>query len=206
VNQDPITVLFVLAVAVYLGKLWLEDYKRRRKGVPSARALPGATPATLPVILFAAAAAVAFVLIETAGEYVLGITEQQSAVTWLFLLGMLSAAFIEELIFRGFLVIDDRSQTALVASAVGFSVLFAVIHFHWVEWKGANAGWIELKLTPPAGWWTLVLFLNSLLFYWLRFCKWNPYRSLLPCFAAHMASNVAVFAAKLLQGFVKAFY
>ena len=205
-TQDPLAILIVFGVTGYVGKLWLEDYRRHQPGVADPKAFPGATPANLAVIFVGSVAAVALVLIETGGEYVLGITEQQSTVTWLFLLGMLSAGFLEELIFRGFLVVDNRGSAALVASILGFSILFALIHFHWVEWKGPDDGWVELKLTAAAGWWTLVLFLNSLLFYWLRFWSWNPHRSLIPCFAAHMASNLAVFSVKLAQGFVASFY
>jgi hypothetical protein len=52
----------------------------------------------------------------------------------------------------------------------------------------------------------LLLFLNSIWFYTLRFCKWNPRHSLLPCFAAHIASNVMVFVVKLAQGHVTSLY
>lgn len=205
-GQDPLSILIVFAVSFYVAKLWLADYRKKQNGVTVANAFPGAVPATIPVVLFGVIAAVILVLIESGGEWVLGFADQQSTVTWLFLLAMVSAAFIEELFFRGFLVIDGRGRSTLVGSIVGFSALFALLHFHWVEWRGVEAGWFELTLTKAAGWWTLALFVNALLFYWLRFCRWNPNRSLVPCFAAHIASNVGVFCVKLAQGFVTGIY
>ena len=205
-NQDPLTIVFVTVVSVFVLKLWLADYWRHKSGAPDARALPGATSVGSRVLVFGTLVAVSLVLVETWGEYRLGLTDKQSSVTWLFLLGMLSAGFIEELIFRGFLVIDGRGRRLLVASILGFSALFALLHFHWIDWKGLDAGLVEFRFTPAAAWWTLLLFLNSLLFYWLRFCRWNPKRSLVPCFVAHIASNVAVFLVKLAQGFVVAVY
>jgi hypothetical protein len=44
------------------------------------------------------------------------------------------------------------------------------------------------------------LFVGSLWFYAVRFARFNPQRSLLPCFAAHAAKNLGVIIIKLLQG------
>ena len=200
-NQDPLVILLVVGVSAYLGKLWLDDYRDARPG-----GLPGATSANVPIVLIGIVASLVLVLAETVGEWALGIGGQQSTVTWLFLLAMLAAGFLEELIFRGYLVIDRRGRGALVASILGFSALFALAHFHWAEWTGLENGWIELRLTTGAFWWTLFAFLNSLLFYGLRFSGWNPRRSLIPCFAGHMIGNLAVFVVKWVQGFVSGLY
>ena len=206
-SRDPLTILAVAGISIYLARLWLQDYSSyKRDGVPSAKAFPGATTVRFPLVLFGCLSAIALVFVETGGEYLLGISEEQSSVTWLFLLGMVSAGFLEELIFRGYVVIDGRGRAALVGSVVAFSLLFALLHFHWAEWKGFGSGWFELTPTKAAAWWTLALFVNALLFYWLRFCRWNPSRSLIPCFAAHISSNVAVFLVKLAQGFVVGVY
>ena len=193
-------------MSIYLARVWYRDYQDTRRGRHRRGALPGATPAETSWIVLGAIVGSLLVLLQTAGECRLGITAKQSRVTWLFLLAMVSAGFLEEVVFRGFLVIDHKGRAALVGSIVGFSALFALLHFHWLDWKGAGEGWARLELNAAAAWWTLSLFLNSLLFYWLRFSRWNRGRSLIPCFAGHIASNVTVFAVKLFQGYVGGLY
>ena len=136
---------------------------------------------------------------ETAGEYQLGLVEQQSHTTALFGLYTLTAAFVEELIFRGFVVVDNRGRSALWLSITAASVIFALLHpFLW-EWR---TGALHLKLNSKTWFTTGSIFAGSLWFYAVRFWPLNPGRSLLPCIAAHAAKNLGVFAIKYAQGFV----
>ena len=47
---------------------------------------------------------------ETLGENLLAISEQQSDITALFLPAMISAGIIEEIVFRGYLVFTKRGR------------------------------------------------------------------------------------------------
>jgi hypothetical protein len=70
--------------------------------------------------------------------------------------------------------------------------------FLWVwedsgfEWTLGTKGWFS----------TFFAFAGSVAFYALRFNRWNPSLSLIPCFAAHFAKNAAVIAVKASLGFV----
>jgi membrane protease YdiL (CAAX protease family) len=120
--------------------------------------------------------------------------------TWLFALySVVAAPVIEELIFRGYVVLEHRGRAALWAGAAGASAIFAALHpFLW-RWDEAG-----FALTPTAkGWFsTAAMFAGSLWFYAARLAAWNPRRSLLPCFAAHAAKNLGVVAIKAATGFV----
>lgn len=205
-SLDPITILVLSAATVYAVVLWVADYRRNLTGDPHPGALPGAFATTFNLLAIAIAGSLGILAVETAGEYALGISGEQSNVTWLFLAAMTAAAFVEELIFRGYLVIENKGRNALVVSIVGFSMLFALIHFHWIKWTGSGSGWLNIDFSPAALWWTLSLFANSLWFYYVRFFPLNRNRSLIPSIAAHLASNWGVFAIKLCQGHVTALY
>ena len=136
---------------------------------------------------------------ETVGELALGIAGEQSRITLLFGFYTLIAAIIEEVIFRGYLVIEGRGRRALIAGVIGASLLFALLHPFL--WKWDDDGF-ALNLTLK-GWWSFAtVFLGSLWFYACRFASWNPSRSLLPCFVAHLTKNLGVFIIKAAQGFV----
>lgn len=123
--------------------------------------------------------------------------------TILFAFVTLAAGFGEELVFRGFVVIDNKSKRVLWLSIIAFSAIFALIHpFLWV-WEENR---LKLHLTPKAMFSTNVVFLNSIWFYFLRFSNANKHRSLWPCIAAHTSSNGAVFLIKLSQGHVSGLY
>ena len=120
---------------------------------------------------------------------------------------MLGAAFVEELIFRGFLYYDKGSRAALVASIIGISLVFAILHQHlWSfqadeslpVWQFYKCFQWELGSKPIFS--TTILFVNSLWFYYARFMPWNRLRSLIPCIAAHAASNLGVVLVKAAQG------
>jgi membrane protease YdiL (CAAX protease family) len=110
----------------------------------------------------------------------------------------LAAGIVEEVIFRGYLVVSNRGRTWLVGSCLGFSLLFALIHGHlWSTEDG-----FAFTCTTKAVFTTSILFVNSLWFYALRFGRWNPNRSIFPCMIAHATSNLGVFVVKLAQGYV----
>ncbi len=209
-NDSPIAVLVSVLVAGYLLKLWIDDLRAFRRGTPNPRALPGATPVELWVIGLSVLMSLLLVVLETAGEIVLDVSSEQSTVPWYFLFAMISAGIVEEVLFRGFAVITRRGKAALVAGIVLFSVVFALLHAHLLGGGDAEAAsdstrnflGLEIDLGPAALWWTFILFLNSLWWYTVRFMPGNPQRSLLPCFAGHIASNLGVFGVKLAQGFV----
>lgn len=198
-QDNPLLLAGMIAAAGYILKLWWSDYAAARRGAPNPRGFPGAVPARGNVITLAVAGALLLLALETGGEHALGLTAQQSQVTVLFALYTLAAAFLEELIFRGYLVVEHRGRTALLAGIVRASLAFALLHpFLWT-W-GSDG----LEFHPGAkGWFsTAMIFAGSLWFYAVRFLPSNPARSLLPCIAAHAAKNLGVFAIKYAQGFV----
>ncbi len=189
----------MIVAGAVVAKWWTDDLRASRGPSVPAKGFPGATPATPAVIGLGALGALALVALETAGESALGLTDQQSRMTVLFGVYTLVAAFLEELVFRGYLVIENRGRAPLWAGVVGASVLFALLHpFLWA-WKD---GTFQIHLTTKAWFSTGMVFAASLWFYAVRFLPVNPARSLLPCIAAHLAKNLAVFAIKGAQGFV----
>lgn len=151
-------------------------------------------------IVIAVAGSLIMLALETAGEAGLGIADQQSQMTWLFALYSVAAApVIEELIFRGFLVVENRGRVALCAGAIAASAAFAFLHpFLW-QWDSDG---LRLTLTTKGMFSTTMLFVTSLWLYVARFAAWNPHRSLLPCFAAHAAKNAGVVVTKAVTGFM----
>lgn len=198
--NNPLLLALLTAAGLYVAKLWRDDARAAAAGHPHPRALPGAVLAPTRAVVIAVFGALVLVAAETAGEHALGIAGEQSTMTWLFALYSIAAApVIEELIFRGWLVIENRGRTALWAGAVGASVLFAALHpFLW-RWDDTG-----FAITFGAkGWFSAaVVFATSLWFYAVRFATWNPARSLLPCFAGHAAKNIAVVAVKAAAGFM----
>ncbi|WP_232766878.1 CPBP family intramembrane glutamic endopeptidase [Geminisphaera colitermitum] len=203
--NDPRLVGLLFLGGCYFAWLWLKDRKAwRAAGHVEARgALPGATDSPLSVTLIAVSGALVLLAAETAGEIALGISGEQSTITIFFGLYSLVAAVIEEVIFRGYIVVDKRGRGWLIGSILAASVLFAIGHpFLWKWEEGALIWNFGLK-----GWFsTFVVFLSSLWFYAVRFASWNPHRSLLPCIAAHGAKNLGVFIIKAAQGFVSGWW
>ena len=202
-QDNPLMLVAMLAGAGYLGKLWVDDLRAAHAGRPNPRAFPGAIPAGRPVMILAVVGTLLLLALETAGESALGLTAEQSSMTVLFGLYTLAAAFLEEIIFRGYLVVMNRGRALLVTGIVGASVAFALIHpFLW-EWSD---GALQFSFTAKAWFSTGAIFVGSLWFYALRFLPLNPSTSLAPCIAAHVTKNLGVFAIKYAQGFVSGWW
>ncbi|MFH1499389.1 MAG: CPBP family intramembrane glutamic endopeptidase [Verrucomicrobiota bacterium] len=208
-SENPMPNLLMIAAGGYISWLWWEDYRQRRAtGRDNPQALPGATPAPVSACVIAAAGALVILALETWGEIRLGISDEQSSITVLFGLYSLVAAVIEEIIFRGYIVVTKRGTAVQWLAAVGASVVFAALHpFLWDFETGdhfwAVGEWVWTWQLTLKGWFsTALVFLSSIWFYTVRFAGFNPHKSLLPCFAAHGAKNLGVFVIKAMQGFV----
>ncbi len=183
---------------LYFASMWYSDWQSDRTGLGNhAAPLPGTTSASRSAILIAIGGALLLLAAETWGEIALGLSEQQSDITLLFGLYTLVAAIVEEVVFRGYLVVEKRGRTALLAGILGASLVFALLHNHLWRWDDEG---FALTLTAK-GWFSFsAIFLGSLWFYTCRFASWNPRHSLLPCFAAHFAKNAGVLVIKAIQG------
>lgn len=199
-TTDPLLLLLLIGAAVWVARAWTMDYRAALAGKPNERALSGATPASARAVAMASLGALAILAAETGGEHVLGLSAEQSQVTVLFsLYSILGAPVIEEVIFRGYLVIEHRGRAALWGGVVGASLLFALLHpFLW-DWNGSG---FTLQAGAKAWFSTTAILATSLWLYTVRFFGLNPQRSLLPCFVAHAAKNLGVFAIKYVEGFV----
>jgi hypothetical protein len=204
-QNDPWVQILMLGIGLYVAKLWLDDLRARRSGQPNPHALPGTTQAPTRAVISAAIGAGLIVIAETWGEKALGITGKQSSMTGLFACYTLVAAVIEEIIFRGFIVIEKRGEFALWTSVLAASLLFTAIHpFLW-SWKGAmpwNGGHLNWTADLKGWFSSAAVFVASLWFYYVRFARCNPEHSLLPCFAAHATKNFGVILIKAAQGFL----
>ena len=210
-NESPFMVLLYVGVAAYVGYMYWGDYQSNQASEqPDPRGMPGATSASLGLFVIGVIGALLILAAETGGEIALGIASEQSEMVWYFVFAILGAGIVEEIIFRGYLVVDGKGRAALIGSCVGFSLIFAIIHpFLWEMiypeevplWKFWLADF-NFIFTTKAFFTTGILLANSLWFYALRFGPWNKNRSLFPCMLAHAASNLGVFCVKWAQGFV----
>ncbi len=202
--NHPLLLLLMTAGGLYVAWLWFRDRRVARRGPPAAQALPGATDAPWRATFVAVAGALLLLAVETLGENALGLSAQQSSMTWLFgLYSVAAAPVIEEIIFRGYLVVEGRGSRGLWTGVVCASVGFAALHpFLW-RWDDAG---FALTLTAKGWFSTAVVFATSLWLYAARFAPWNPRRSLLPCFAAHSGKNLGVLVIKHAQGFVSGWF
>ncbi len=198
--ENRLLLLLLIGASVWVARWWTMDYRAALAGRSSDNPLAGATPASTRAVAVAALGALLILAAETGGEHALGLSRDQSTMTALFgLYSIVGAPVIEEVIFRGYLVIENRGRAALWGGVVGASLLFALLHpFLW-EWTGRDlAGHFGAK----AWFSTTAIMVTSLWLYTVRFFGLNPQRSLLPCFAAHAMKNLGVFAIKYVQGFV----
>ena len=200
-EENPVLLILMLVMGGYFAWLWRGDLRAVVNGSREPeQCLPGATPASLRACLIAAGGATLILAAETWGEIALGLSEEQSKMSALFALYTLIAAIVEEIIFRGYVGdwIAKRGRTALVGGTVGASLLFALIHpFLW-KWDDG----FSLTVTKKGCFSFAAVFAISLWFYACRFAAWNPRRSLLPCFAGHLAKNAGVIVIKAAQGFL----
>lgn len=197
-NESPIMILLYVGIAAYVGHMYWGDYQADKSAEPKGSAMPGAKSAGLVAFVIAAIGSLLILGAEVGGEIALDVTDEQSEMVWYFVFAIIAAGIVEEVIFRGFLVVESKGRAALIASCVGFSLLFALIHPHlWSTEEG-----FELTFTAKGFFSTGILFANSLWFYACRFGPWNRNASLFPCMLAHAASNLGVFVVKLVQGYV----
>ena len=206
--MNPVGVALFCVVALWLARMWIREAREN----PDAKALPGATPCPWLAVVIAVAGTLVLLALETWGEIRLGISAEQKDVSWLALPMFIAAAFTEEVIFRGYLVVEKRGNAARWASIVLFSLIFALMHDHLWSFEmpeNRSAGTLaairdgfSLNFTLKGFFSTGFIFVGALWFYFVRFFKWNPNASLLAPVAAHMAKNLAVFLIKLAQGHV----
>ena len=131
----------------------------------------------------------------------MGLTAEQSTMPAYYLIAIVCAGIVEEVLFRGYCVVQSKGRKAFYASVVFFSLVFALIHGHLLAEAPDGSGY-RLTFAIAPMWWTFILIVNSLWWYAVRFLPQNKNRSLLPCFAGHIASNLAVFVIKLAQGYI----
>ena len=191
--------LFYFTIAFLLLRTWNQDRKAYLSHNPNPKPLAGATGCSSSIIFVGVLGAFAILFFETFGEIAYKIDHQQNHLAWHSLLSLLAAAVVEELVFRGYFFINNRGRSVLLGSCFFASLLFALFHDHIWQWE---EGKINFYFTEKAFFSTGFLFVNSLWFYFLRFCKWNPQQSLMPCFIAHASSNLGVYFIKLFQGFI----
>lgn len=198
-NESPVMVILYVGIAAYVGNLYWGDLQQWKQSREAARgALPGATSPSLAILVIGVIGALLILAAETGGEIALGISAEQSDLVWYFVFASLGAGIVEEVIFRGYLVVENKGRVALISSCVAYSLLFALIHPHlWSTDDG-----FHLTLTEKGFFSTSILLANSLWFYALRFAPWNKNRSIFPCMLAHAASNLGVFGVKWAQGFI----
>lgn len=217
-NEHPPLLILMSVIGIYVFYLWWQDYTVAKHSAPSSNALPGARPTSSKANVIAAVGAVLIVIGETLGELQLGLTDEQSKMTALFGLYTLVAAFIEELIFRGFLVIEGKGNVLKWTGVIGASLLFSILHpFLW-KWDMMNSpewhllyfwkwpDWFTWQITSKGVFSSGAVFVSSLWFYIVRFAAFNPTQSLLPCIIAHGTKNLCVIAVKGAQGYISGWW
>jgi len=196
-NDQPWIQLIFIGGIAYLFHLWWTDLKAFKQGSPHPKAIQGASTCNWSVSIIGVVGALIILAMETGGEILLGISEEQKDITLLFGLVTLFAPIGEEIAFRGYLYIDKKGKAMLILSILACSVIFTLCHpFLWTYEDKS----LEFHFTAKAWFTSAILLMNSLWFYYLRFNARNKNRSLIPCFAAHFSSNLGVVIIKASQG------
>ena len=122
--------LIGLLAGVYLMHLWWADTRIciSNSEDPPKGLLPGASLAPVSTCLLAIVGAVTIILIVSLLEKIMDVADNQTTLSWWFLLAMLGAAITEEVIFRGYLVVQNKGRSTFIMSILFFSSLFALIH------------------------------------------------------------------------------
>lgn len=211
-SMNPIGVLVFCLVALWLARMWIRDAREN----PQGGGLPGASSCPWKAAAVAVAGTLVLLALEVWGEIRLGIASEQKDVSWLALPMFIAAAFTEEVIFRGYLVVERRGKAWRWASILAFSLIFALIHDHLWSFEmpdDRSAGTLaairdgfSLNLSVKAFFSTGFIFAGAVWFYFVRFFRWNPHASLFAPVLAHLAKNIAVFAVKLAQGHVTSLF
>lgn len=207
-QDDAFYAIGMFAIAAWLFKMWLGDLREfRLTGKPRKGEFPGARPASKWLIGLGVFLGLILLTNITMEEIVAGEVEAQTKVSFLAVFSWIGAAFVEELIFRGYLIVDNRGQFALWSSAIFFSLLFMIFHPFFWDYTIPEGGSIfdasfTFDFTTKAVRDSANVFASSIIFYALRFCPQNKMRSLIPCIAAHLSYNLGVFFVKAGQGFV----
>ncbi|MBM3842785.1 MAG: CPBP family intramembrane metalloprotease [Verrucomicrobia bacterium] len=159
---SPLVLLALTLAGLYCAKLWRDDLRAAQAGRTVRGGFPGAVPAPPRAVGLAIAGALVLLALETVGELTLGIAAEQTRMNLAFAAySVLAAPIIEEVIFRGWLVLDRHGPAVRWAGIVAASVLFALLHpFLWA-WDDAG---FRLTLTLKGWFSTTVLFLSSLWF------------------------------------------
>src|SRR5437773_2134680 len=134
---DHLVPLLLIGASVWVARGWVSDYRAALAGKPNEKSFPGATPVSASTVAISSLGALFILAAETGGEHVLGVSAEQPRMTALFgLYSICAAPVIEEVLFRGYFVIENRGRLVLWAGVMGVSLLFALLHpFLW-EWSG----------------------------------------------------------------------
>ena len=86
ITGDHVLPLLLIGVSVWVARGWVRDYRAALHGTPNDKSFPGATPVSAIAVTLASVGTLVILAAETGGEYVLGVSAEQSKVTVLFAL------------------------------------------------------------------------------------------------------------------------
>lgn len=176
-HDQPPVMLVMIGLSAWCFWYWLRDLRSPPK---DGRRFPGATQASGKLMIVAVFGSLYFLAVDLVGQHQLGTLDSGPEITMLTALFMLAWTFLEELTLRGYLVVEKRGAGVLMLSIIGFSLVIGLLASGSVYVKG-------------------VAFMTSMWYFALRFCRWNPQRSLLPCILAHLVTSIGLIVAKACQ-------